>query len=74
MKKNFAIKTYRKKTTTTAELLITDLLIIDKFQLIIYFQCSTSIALQFALAMKIRQMRFKFMYIALLVCHAALSA
>ena len=31
MKKNFAIKTSRKKNKTTAELLITDLLIIDKF-------------------------------------------
>ena len=36
MKKNFAIKTYRKKTT--AELLITDLLIIDKFSML-NFSC-----------------------------------
>ena len=37
MKKNFAIKTYEKKKTT-AEWLITDLLIIDKFS-VLNFNC-----------------------------------
>ena len=38
MKKNFAIKTYRRKNKTTAEWMITDLLIIDNFS-VLNFNC-----------------------------------